>query len=153
MIVPVPPLMQTTFSVPIDDVPCELAAPGALVLRADAVAPVVARGEVASGPPHLRELQLARGLDDVLAEAVLVGERRGRVVDRTVERVEVEVGPVEADRLHEHAVDARIHLVDDVIDVDLDRRGAGERTEGREEEEREGTQREGLHLGLTTQDE
>jgi hypothetical protein len=127
----------------LDHAPRQLAALGALVLGPDAVAPVVAGREVTPGPPHLRDLKLAGGFDDVLLEAVGVGERRGRVVDRAVEGVEAEVGPVEADRLHEHAVDARVDLVDDAIDVDPDRGGGGAE---RPEQEEQGSE-EALHLG------
>ena len=52
--------------------------PHRLALGPDAVLPVVGRDEAAARPAHDRHLDLAQGLDHVLAETVLVGERMPR---------------------------------------------------------------------------
>ena len=130
----------------LDDTPGELQAPGPLVLGTEAVAPVVARGEIAARPAHLGELQFPRGLDHVLAEPVFVRQRRLRIVDRAVKRVGgLLVRAVAPDRLHEDAIDTRVDLVDHAIDIDADRGRSGEADQRQQQDEGGETDGSGFH--------
>jgi hypothetical protein len=52
---------------------------------------------------------------------------------------------MKADRLHENAVDARINGVDDVANIDFDRRRTGERAQREGDREGNETQGAGFH--------
>lgn len=58
--------------------------PPAFLARPDAVLPMVRGAKVSAGVAHDRDVELLHGLDDVLAEAALVGEGVARVVDAAV---------------------------------------------------------------------
>ena len=65
-------------------VPGEVEAGGALLARAHAVLPAEARDEVAAGVADGGDAHLLHELDDVLAEALVVGGRVAGLVDAVV---------------------------------------------------------------------
>ena len=66
--------------------PGEVEPDGALVLRPDAVLPVVGGDEIAARVADRRDLQRLDEVEHVIAEAVLVGRRVARLVDAGVDR-------------------------------------------------------------------
>ena len=114
-----------------DAAPGVFGAHGALILRADAVLPVVAGDEVAAGPAQDGDAEVADGFHDVLAVALGVGERTAFLVDAAVDAA--------AEVLGEIAEDVGMHLADDAVGVDLDACGGlrGKR-EGQADSEEEG---------------
>ena len=66
-------------------VPGEVEARRALLDGADAVAPAVARDEVAAGVAHDRHALTAQGVDHVAAQALVVAQRRAGVMDAAVD--------------------------------------------------------------------
>ena len=116
---------------------------GRLCARADAVAPVVGVGEAAAGPAQQRGLDGAHGVDEVLADAVDVGDLRvlanpDAVVDDS------------AEMLDEVTVDLRRDGADGLggedLDVRVDLRGLREQRR-RTESERGGGECAGLEKG------
>ena len=95
-------------------VPGQLGPHRALVLGADAVLPVVARGEVAAGITQDRDAELLHRLHDVGAIAVFIGEGAAFLVDAAVDHA--------AEMFGEVAEEVRVHLTDSAIDIDLDAR-------------------------------
>src|SRR5262249_54028080 len=85
---------------------------GAIGRRADAVEPVVPADEVAAGPPEHRHAKGAHRLQDVLAEAARVAERRALLEDPAVDAA--------AEMLDEVAVDPPVHGADPPREVDAD---------------------------------
>ena len=59
--------------------------PRALIPGADSIHPAIRRAEVTTRVSDYRRVQFLQGLDDVLAEAILIGQRVARVVDATVD--------------------------------------------------------------------
>ena len=82
------------------------------IAGADAVRPVVVRGEIASGPAQDGDVQLLRGVEHIAAEAVRIGER-GAFVEHAAFDAAAEV-------FDEIAVDFRIDVADDALGIDLD---------------------------------
>ncbi len=88
----------------------EVGAGGAVLARADAVAPVVAVGEAAAGPADDGDVNLLHAIDDLFADAVDVGDARtfadpDAVVDDAAEmlgELAVDLGGDGADALVEH---------------------------------------------------
>ena len=58
---------------------------GALVLGTDTIEPVVGSAEVASRIPNDGDVEVFQGSEDVLPEAILVGQRVTGVVDAAVD--------------------------------------------------------------------
>ena len=100
-----------------DGAPRHFEARRALVARAYAVAPVVVGGEVAARPAEERDIQFADGLQDVLAEAVGIGEGRLLLENPAVDAA--------AEMLDEVAVEQGIDVADDAFGIDLDARVEG----------------------------
>src|SRR5262249_33495895 len=71
--------------VPLEAVPGQLQTRRALIFRADAVGPGVARREVAARPSQHRDAEGPDGLHHVLAVSVRVGERAALFVDAAVD--------------------------------------------------------------------
>ena len=94
--------------------PGELDAARPLLFRSDAIGPVVAADEVAAGPAQDRHPQVAGGLQDILAEPVLVAQRRTFLIDAAVDTA--------SQVLDEVAIDVAVHLADAAVEVDLDGR-------------------------------
>ena len=97
-----------------------------LVARPDAVLPVVSGGEVAPWPAQERDAEAARGVHDVLAEAVGVGERA-----LLLEHPAVHAPSELLDEVAEHV---RVHLADHALGIEFDARlgrlgGKGPRAE------------------------
>src|SRR5262249_48836247 len=84
-------------AVALDRVPGLVAPARSLVARADAILPVVAGGEVASGPAQDRHAEPLRCLHDVLAEAVGVRERAAFLEDAAVDAAPEMLGEVAED--------------------------------------------------------
>ena len=106
-------------AVAFDGAPGHFEARRALVARADAVAPVVVGGEVAAGPAQQGDVELADGFEDVLAEAVGIGEGRLLFEDAAVDAA--------AEVLDEVAIEHGIDVADDALGIDLDARAEGGR--------------------------
>ena len=109
-----------------DVVPGELEARRTLVLRTDAVSPVVAGAEVAARPSQDRDVQAADRFEHVLAEPVRVRERAAFLVDPAVNHA--------AEVLGEVAEEQRVDFADRAVDIDLDpgrgRRGLAFKVDG-----------------------
>src|SRR5579884_2557689 len=84
------------------------------VARADAIHPVVVRGEVAAGPAQNRDVQIADRLHHVFAIAVAVRQRRAFLEDAALDAAAEVFGEV--------AVDLRIDGRDDAVGIDADAR-------------------------------
>ena len=102
-----------------DGAPGHFEAGRALVAGADAVRPVVVGGEVAAGPAEQGDVELADGFEDVLAEAVGIGEGRLLFEDAAIDAA--------AEVLDEVAVELGIDVADDALGIDLDARAEGGR--------------------------
>ena len=100
-------------AVRLDRLPGQLAQRESLVLRADAVAPVVAGDEVAARIAHDRHFQFAQRVEDVRAQSVGVRVAGLRIVDPAVDRA--------AHVLQKTAEDARAHFAHDVSGVQVQR--------------------------------
>src|SRR6185437_1525451 len=87
----------------------------ALLLGADAVLPVIAGGEISAGPAQHGDVQIAYGLQHVLAEAVLVRKGRAGIVDAAVNAT--------TEMLDEIAVDVAVYSANWAIEINLDARG------------------------------
>ena len=68
-----------------DRLPGQFAAARALLFGADAVEPVVAAEEVAAGVADDRVRLVAQGVEHVVAEALLIGQRRLGIIDALVD--------------------------------------------------------------------
>ena len=92
--------------------PGEVEPGGAILHRADAVLPVVARDEIAAGIAHDRRRELAHEREHVPAEALLVGLRVAGLVDAAIDAA--------AEMLDEGSEQPRIRRADDGIAVQPD---------------------------------
>ncbi len=95
-----------------DGAPCHFESRRTLVARADAVAPIVVRGEVAAGPAQEGDIELTDRLEDVLAEAIGIREWRLLFEDAAIDAA--------AEVLDEVAVEHGIDVADDTLGIDLD---------------------------------
>src|SRR5262249_53106949 len=95
-------------------VPSQLAAPRAVVDGSDAVEPVIAADEVAAWPAEHGHAERANGIEHVLPETALVGERRALVEDAAVDAA--------TEVLDEVPEDAPVDTPDPPAEVDADAR-------------------------------
>jgi hypothetical protein len=68
-----------------------------LLLGTNTILPMIRRNKVTAGIPHDRAVQLLHGLDDIFAEAVLIGQGVSGVVDATVDAATHVSGDVSMD--------------------------------------------------------
>src|SRR5205085_12671681 len=88
-----------------------------LILRSDAVLPVIGRGEIAARPADHGRIETANSREDILAKSLSIGQRRAFFVDAAVDAAAQMLGELTKD----HWVDAS----DDLTGVDLDAGDAG----------------------------
>ena len=105
--------------------PGVIAPHGALLSGAYAILPMVAGDEVATRPAEQGNAEALDGVDHVLAETVGIGQRAPFVIDAAINAATEVFGEV--------AEQARVHLSDDALGIDLDARFGrrlGERERG-----------------------
>jgi len=95
----------------LDLVPGQIEPCRTLVLRADAILPVIAGHIVASWPPDHRNLEFLYQFDKILAESILISQGRFWIINRAVDN--------STDGLNKSTLDLRIHVPYFTVQINL----------------------------------